>query len=224
MTLSLVARDPSTDTFGMVITSSSPAVAARCVHLRHGVGGAASQNITLPTLGEALLDALATGLSAEEALGAVVESTHTAPYRQLTVVDAKGHSAVFSGERALGRYNQRHESNLAAAGNMLSHDGVIDALVQGFLASAATELERRLLDGLVAALASGGEAGPVHSAGLVVTSPAGWYRTDLRVDWSDTPVRDLEDLWNRWAPQRDDYLLRGTNPSLAPSYGVPGDE
>jgi len=208
----------------MVITSSSPAVAARCVHLRHGVGGAASQNITLPTLGEDLLDGLATGLRADEALAAVVAKNETAPYRQLTVVDANGGSAVFSGERALGRFNQRHERNLAAAGNMLAHDGVIDALVEGFLASSATELERRLLDGLIAALASGGEAGPVHSAGVVVTSPAGWHRTDLRVDWSDAPVGDLEDLWNRWAPQRDDYVLRGTNPSLAPSYGVPGDE
>ena len=49
--------------FGMVISSSSPAVAARCVHLRAGVGAVASQNITDPSLGQIGLDLLAaTGL------------------------------------------------------------------------------------------------------------------------------------------------------------------
>ena len=42
MTFSLLARCPQTGQFGMVIASSSPAVAARCAHARAGVGVAAS--------------------------------------------------------------------------------------------------------------------------------------------------------------------------------------
>ena len=61
MTLSLVAADPATGEVGVVITSSSPAVAARCAHVRAGVGAVATQNVTDPRLGPALLDRLADG-------------------------------------------------------------------------------------------------------------------------------------------------------------------
>ncbi|WP_127818614.1 DUF1028 domain-containing protein, partial [Microbacterium sp. CPCC 204701] len=66
MTLSLVAH--ADGAFGIVISSSSPAVAARCAHLRAGVGAVASQNVTNPALGPAALDALAGGASATEAI------------------------------------------------------------------------------------------------------------------------------------------------------------
>ena len=51
MTLSLIARSADARMFGMVIASSSPAVAARCAHARAGAGVVATQNITDPTLG-----------------------------------------------------------------------------------------------------------------------------------------------------------------------------
>ena len=53
MTFSLVARCAQTGRFGMVVSSSSPAVAARCAHARAGVGAAASQNVTDPRWGRA---------------------------------------------------------------------------------------------------------------------------------------------------------------------------
>lgn len=59
MTFSLVVRNGAA--FGMVVCSSSPAVASRCVHLRAGVGAVASQNVTNPNLGALALDALAAG-------------------------------------------------------------------------------------------------------------------------------------------------------------------
>ena len=40
MTFTLAARCPGTGQFGIVISSSSPAVAARCAHARAGVGPA----------------------------------------------------------------------------------------------------------------------------------------------------------------------------------------
>ena len=89
MTFSLTARCPDTGMFGMVISSSSPAVAARCVHLRAKVGAVASQNITDPALGQIGLDLLARGLSAREVCDALVASTPFIAYRQLVVVDAR---------------------------------------------------------------------------------------------------------------------------------------
>ena len=45
--------------------------------------------------------------------------------------------------------------------------------------------------GLRAAIDAGGEAGPVHSAGLLVTGDVEWPIVDLRVDWHDDPVSEL---------------------------------
>jgi uncharacterized Ntn-hydrolase superfamily protein len=64
VTFSLVGRCERTGAFGAVITSSSPAVAARCAFARARVGAACSQNVTDPTLGPRLLEALARGRTA----------------------------------------------------------------------------------------------------------------------------------------------------------------
>ena len=225
MTFSLILRDPETGEFGSAISSSSPAVAARCVNLADGVGGAHSQNVTDPRLGPALIEQLRSGSSAAEAVTAVVSSAdpETIDYRQLLVLDANGRTAVHSGGRALGIFGSAERENAVAAGNMLASLDVLDALV-GTALSASGRIEERLFAALQAAIAAGGEEGPVHSAGISVVSNAGWRVTDLRVDWSETPIEDLGRALAEWLPQRDDYTNRGLNPVAAPSYGVPGDE
>jgi len=224
VTFSLAARCPRTGAFGVVVSSSSPAVAARCSHLRPGAGAATSQNITDPRLGTALLDLLERGRSASEAVAAVVAGDPTADYRQLSAVDAAGTTAAHSGRRALGIHSVVHGAGVVGAGNLLASPQVIDAMVGGYTASENDELEARLLDGLLAAAQAGGEAGPVHSAGLAVLHPtAGWASTDLRVDWHDDPVTELQRIWQIWQPQRHDYITRGIDPSRAAGYGVPGE-
>jgi len=222
VTFSLVVRDES-GAFGMVICSSSPAVASRCVHLRAGVGAVASQNVTNPQLGSIALQALASDLDASEALNTALASERHRAYRQLVVVDRRGNTAIHTGEHALGINHQVETKNAAAAGNMLRHEGVIRSLLYGFTSSAGRCLEVRLLDGLAAAVVAGGEAGPVHSAGLQVVEDVPWPVTDLRVDWHDDPVGELRRLWSVWELQKQDYRTRGLDPTAAPSYGVPGD-
>ncbi|HKV19809.1 MAG TPA: DUF1028 domain-containing protein [Mycobacterium sp.] len=221
MTFSLVVRDGAS--YGMVICSSSPAVASRCVHLRSGVGAVASQNVTNPHLGAVALDALAEGADAHAALGLALAAEHHPDYRQLIVVDKAGAVAVHSGANALGIYHHACTQNVGAAGNMLRDKDVVETLLSAFAQSAAPTLEQRLLDGLSAAMGAGGEAGPVHSAGLQVTEDVPWPVTDLRVDWHDDPVGELQRLWAVWEPQKADYRTRGLDPTAAPSYGVPGD-
>lgn len=228
MTFSLLARCTRTGRLGMAISSSSPAVASRCANVRAGVGVATSQNVTDPRLGPQLLEALAAGASAEAAVEAVAAKAPHADFRQLAVVDAHGRSAAWSGPRALGVYGTRTGDGWAAAGNMLASESVLEALGAGFAAaSAAMELEARLLAGLAAGLEEGGEAGPLRSAGLLVADDVEWPVTNLRVDWVDEggpgPIAELMHLWEVWAPQRDDYVTRGLDPEGAPAYGVPGD-
>ena len=92
MTFSLLLRDPETGEFGAAISSSSPAVAARCVNLADGVGGANSQNVTDPRLGPKLIDQLRSGADAQTALDAVVAGAdpETIDFRQLLVLDRAG--------------------------------------------------------------------------------------------------------------------------------------
>jgi uncharacterized Ntn-hydrolase superfamily protein len=222
VTFSVLATDGS-GAVGMAVTSSSPAVAARCVHLRAGVGGVASQNITDPRLGPTLLDAMERGAAPQAALDALRGSEDHLEHRQLTALDLQGRTAAHSGAGSLGIHHHRAADGVVAAGNMLSSTDVVEAVVSAFEASSGA-LEVRLVEALEAGLAAGGEAGPVHSAGLSVVRQVPWRETDLRVDWSEEPLSELRRLVTLWLPQRDDYVTRAIDPTAAPSYGVPGDE
>lgn len=225
MTLSLAARCPATGQFGVVITSSSPAVAARCAHVRAGCGAVCTQNITDPRLGPRLLDLLLSGFPAQAAIDAVVATTPNIEYRQLIAVDVNGNCGAYSGERTLGLYATAFGDGAVAAGNLLSNQEVPAEMLAIFAlkGKGVMELGDRLIAALQAGLAAGGEEGPVHSAGLLIADMVSWPVTDLRVDWSDDPAGDLAALWTLWQPQRDDYIIRALEPTMAPGYGVPGD-
>ena len=225
MTFSLLARCPETHRFGMVISSSSPAVAARCAHARAGVGVAASQNITDPALGPALLDALARGVTAAEAMAEVTGKAAHVQYRQLMCVDAQGRTAHWSGSRILGTWGVAEGAGVVAGGNLLAHDGVPAAMVAGF-AAASGDLGDRLVAALIAGRDAGGEAGPVHSAGLLMVDAESWPVASLRCDWVDEgcPIEAVARAWQVYAPQMAAYVQRAKDPREAPSYGVPGDE
>ena len=223
MTFSLVARCPDSGLCGVAIASSSPAVAARCSHTRAGVGAVASQNVTDPALGPALLDLMAAGHDAPAALDLLLEGrTHTS-YRQLLAVDAAGRTAIHSGPDALGTWAEARGVGVASGGNLLAHDGVPRAVVEAFAASTG-HLGDRLLGALRAGLAAGGEAGPVHSAGLQLCDRLDWPVADLRCDWTDgCPIEAVATAWRVYRPQVDAYVTRALDPTRAPSYGVPGD-
>jgi len=224
VTFSIAARCERTGAFGVAVSSSSPAVAARCAFARRGVGAACSQNITNPQLGPAMLDRLAEGDSAQNALDSIAAGEGFSAYRQLSVVDASGNAATFSGDKTLGTHAGATGPNVAAAGNLLSSAQIPQLMVDDFARTDDLRLEERLLSVLRVALAAGGEAGPVHSVGLLVIGDAPWPVTDLRVDFHDDPIGELGRLWELWQPQAADYITRGLDPRLAPAYGVPGDE
>ena len=153
----------------------------------------------------------------------VVNETELIAYRQISVVDASGGSAAFSGEKVLGVYDMARGSHVATAGNLLADPTIPEQMVMAFLEKPESDLEDRLLAAMNAALALGGEAGPVHSAGMKIVGSVPWPETDLRIDWSDNPIHELEVLWRLWRPLKDDYVTRALDPASAPAYGVPGD-
>lgn len=223
MTFSLVARCAETGMFGVAISSSSPAVAARCAYATAGVGAVATQNVTDPRLGPTVLAEMATGTGAAEAVHSIAGGSEYPAHRQVLAVDAQGTTGVHSGANALGVWADAIGVNVASGGNLLANPDVPTAIVEGFT-NTDGHLGDRLVAAMQAGLKVGGEAGPVHSAGLLLVREVPWPVADLRVDWTDgCPIMDLAALWERYKPQLDDYVTRALNPAAAPSYGVPGD-
>jgi uncharacterized Ntn-hydrolase superfamily protein len=223
MTIAIAARCVDTGMFGIAISSSSPAVAARCAHARAGVGVVASQNITDPRLGPAGLDLMAKGVGAEEAIAILCRTVPHIEFRQLIAVDGRGRTAAYSGRHTLGVHASAQASDVVAAGNLLRGAEIPDAMLAAFQ-RAPGHLGDRLLAAMSAGLAAGGEAGPVHSAGMLLVREVPWPVADLRVDWSDgDPVADLHRVWAIYKPQLEDYVTRALNPTAAPRFGVPGD-
>jgi uncharacterized Ntn-hydrolase superfamily protein len=223
MTFSISARCSTTGMFGIAIASSSPAVAARCAHVRAAVGVVATQNITDPRLGADGLDLMALGASAIQVRDILVATRPDIEYRQLALIDTIGRTATFSGSNTLGVHAAVEGPGVVAAGNLLAQDCVPQAMVDSFLPS-DLPLAARLLEAMKAGLAAGGEAGPVHSAGLLIARDVSWPIADLRVDWvDDGPIASLAKLWTLYEPQLEAYVARALNPKAAARFGVPGD-
>jgi len=222
MTFSIIARCPASGQFGAAVASSSPAVAARCIRARAGVGAAVSQNITDPALGPAALALMATGSTPAQALTELQQRPHIS-YRQMMAIDASHPPALFTGADCLGVLASVAGQHAACAGNMLASLDVPTAMLTAF-EQAKGPLAQRLMQAMLAGQAAGGEAGPVHSAGLLVYGELDWPMVDLRLDWVESsPVEALHAAWKIYEPQVQDYITRARDPRVAPSFGVPGD-
>jgi len=225
VTFSLVARCKDTGMFGIAISSSSPAVAARCSWATAGVGAVASQNVTDPSLGPATLKLMQNGAGAASALAEITSTAQFIEYRQLLAVDQQGATSIHSGSEALGTVAELATDHAAAAGNLLANTGIPEAMIDAFL-STDGHLGDRMVRALKAALTAGGEAGPVHSAGILLVDNVSWPVAELRCDWTPDkcPIKNVAEAWEVYKPQLADYTQRALDPTKAPSYGVPGNE
>lgn len=211
MTFSLIARCAHSGMVGGVVTTSSPAVGARCLHTAAGVGAVLTQFWTDPRLGPRGLALLAEGCPAPHTVAALVSSTPENEWRQLAAIDAQGRTAHFSGARIRPHRNEAEGPDCVAIGNILANDTVPGAMVQAFAASDAAFPER-LLAALDAGLAAGGEDNPLVSAALRISWRAPFPYADLRVDMADRPLVALRALWQAYAPVADLYLGRAVTP------------
>lgn len=222
MTLSIAAWDETSGQLGAIIASSSISVSSRCLHWRTGVGIALSQNITDPRLGPRMLALLDDGVEVAAAIDAVVASTPYIHFRQLALIDNTGTTGLFTGDSVLGCFASAQGKHCVAAGNLLDNDSVPASMIKGFERSSGN-FGTRLLSALLAGVDAGGEAGPLHSAGMLIGGEQSWPGVELRIDWDDDPIGKMLTGWEVYQPQVDDYITRAYNPEAAPSYGVPGD-
>lgn len=221
-TFSVAGRCSRTGQLGAVVTSSSPAVGARCLHIKAGTGIILIQNLTDPRLAKIGFSVLEQGLNAHSALEAMKASTAYTQYRQLAVVDRDGIASAFTGTHALGIHGECCLDNVASVGNLLSDAGIPKAMAQGFTNMEELPLVERLLGAIEIGFQMGGELDQEHSIALQIYTDLSFAYIDLRVDYSDDPLGDLKKLWGIYGPQADDYRIRVLEPEKAPSFGVKG--
>ncbi|MGG1674302.1 DUF1028 domain-containing protein [Neobacillus sp. NRS-1170] len=224
MTFSVAGRCSSTGALGVIVTSSSPSVGARCPWVKTEVGAILTQNVTDPRLPGIGFTVLENGFDAESTIRAMKEASPFPEYRQLAVVDSKGNSAAFTGTKALGVHGEFCAKNVASIGNLLSNPKIPEAMGQAFLQTEGRPLAERLILAIEKGFQMGGELDQEHSIGLLVYTDEPFAYVDLRVDYSEQPLEDLKKLWEIYSPQANDYKVRAIVPELAPSYGVVGDE
>ena len=168
MTFSICGRCATSGMLGVAITTSSICVGSRCPWVRAGVGAVSTQNVTLPSIGATVLDAMEQGADSKTAMDKTLCGQAFSEYRQVIAIDSTGVCAVFSGAKTLGTNATATGKNCVVAGNLLAGESLAATMTQRFAANAALSLPERLLCALEAGLYdAGGEMGDVHSAALL---------------------------------------------------------
>jgi uncharacterized Ntn-hydrolase superfamily protein len=203
VTFSIVARDPATGDLGVAVASKFLAVGAVVPWARAGVGAIATQALANVTFGAEGLRQLEAGVSAAHALAALTEADDGRADRQAGIVDAAGRSATYTGRGCLTWAGGRTADDVAVQGNILTGPGVVDAVLDTFVASDGA-FPDRLLEALLAGDRAGGDARGRQSAALLVVREAAGYGgaddrwLDLRVDDHLDPIPELERVLGVW--------------------------
>jgi uncharacterized Ntn-hydrolase superfamily protein len=213
MTFSILARDPSNGRFGVAVATCHLAVGATVPHIRSGVGAVATQAHTNPYLGICGLERLEQNLSADDVKASLLRDDPQRDRRQFHLIDARGQTAAWTGADCGAWAGHRSRDGMAVAGNLLAGEAVLIAMEEAFLSSDPSwKLGRRLMHALQAGEAAGGDRRSSHatSAALQVSGEAAFPLLDLRIDYHDSAVLELAQLYERsqllWAQAWRDEL------------------
>ena len=191
MTFSIAARCPRTGMVGVAVSTAVPGVGGICPFVREGVGAIATQARVNPYLGIDGLELLAQGFSAEEVVRRLTEGDPGRDVRQLGVVARKGRSASWTGKDCMPWCGHITSDGFAAQGNMLTGETVVAAMADAFSRAQGLDLPERLLVGLEAGQAQGGDKRGRQSASVKVLWKESYPWVDLRVDEHRHPVAEL---------------------------------
>lgn len=196
MTISILAFDEKTGTYGGAATTGSLCVGGWVLRGHAESGMSASQGSLPSTMwGDEVLHRMRDGLPAQEAVDQVVMADSGRAERQLAALDPHGGVGAFTGANAIPAANKRTAPHVVVTGNLLASEDVLDACLDGFLSSSAT-LDLRLLAALNAAAGAGGDSRGLLSAALLVVGPD-MPPLSLRVDYAEAPLDALQALHSR---------------------------
>jgi uncharacterized Ntn-hydrolase superfamily protein len=199
-TYSIVACDLAAGQWGVGVQSRFLAVGSIVPWAEPHVGAVATQAFANPRYGPEGLALLRDGLAADQVVEQLTAADEGREHRQLGVVDRDGGSAGFTGDECTEWAGGRTGACYAVQGNILVSGETVDALAETF-ESTAGPLAERLLDGLDAAQAAGGDSRGQQSAALLIVQKDAGYANlsdslvDLRVDDHEQPLVELRRLY-----------------------------
>lgn len=206
-TFSIAAVDTATGESGVAVTTRVACVGNGVPWVRAGVGAVATQAWTRVEYGPDVLERMAAGAAAEEALRAEMQEDDGAARRQVGVVSLAGGTAQHTGSETSAWAGHRAGGTWVTQGNLLVGPEVLEAVARSFEATATTgrHLADRLIDALAAGQAAGGDArkGRLQSAAVVVADPReGVSRrpdgitVDINVCENPAPVEELRRIYD----------------------------
>lgn len=193
MTFSLLARDRATGALGAAVASRFFAVGALCIHVEGRVAALATQALVNPMYAPHGMARLRAGETPESVVAALTGPDPGCDQRQLHIVDAAGRIAQHTGPGCVGWAGHVRGMDVSAAGNMLAGPAVVDAMLEGF-ARATGGLAERLIAGLEAGEAVGGDKRGRQSAAVKVCIADPYPDVDFRADDHPDPLAELRRL------------------------------
>lgn len=206
MTFSLAARDSKTGMFGVSIATSAVAVGNRCPWVRAGVGAVTTQHRTDIRSGPVGIELLTKGFTARQTVDFLAATNDFPQERQFAAVDREGGVAFYNGA-AIECIHAGHAGNqCVSTGNLLANDEVPRRVVEVYEAAMDLPFAERLLAAIRGGLYAGGETKPIMAAALLIADRQSWPLVDLRVDWKEEPITELERLWEFYKPYQQHYI------------------
>ena len=220
MTYSIVARDERTGELGVAVQSHYFSVGSAVSWARAGVGAVATQAMLDVRYGPLGLELMGAGMSAREALGALLSADEKPEHRQVAMVDARGRVASHTGKKCIPEAGFSVGKGVSCQGNIMKSRRVWTEMRLAFEKDPGAPLKERLMAALEAGEGAGGDLRGRQSAAMVVVgpdlSPKSWEGrlVDLRVEDHPDPLKELRRLLRyqegyRWADLGDDRLSSG---------------
>ena len=200
-TFSIVARDSITGEMAVAVQSHWFSVGTTVSWAEAGVGAVATQSFVNKSFGIRGLDLLRRGLTAQEALDALLRDDEGREVRQVAIIDTKGNVATHTGKGCIQYATQIQGKQFSVQSNMMLTDQVSKAMAAAFESSGNKPLAEKMLLALEAAQKVGGDIRGQQSAALVVVpaksegKPWDERTVDLRVDDSKEPIKELRRLY-----------------------------
>lgn len=198
-TFSIVARDAQTGQLGVAVQSHWFSVGSLVTWAEAGVGAVATQAVVEVGYGPRGLALMKSGLSAPEALAALLKADSERAVRQVAMVDSQGRVAVHTGERCIEAAGHFIGEGFSVQANMMTNATVWHAMAAAYQ-NTSGNLAEQLLAALEAGQAAGGDIRGQQSAAILIvaaqSSDHPWKDTllNLRVEDHPQPITELRRL------------------------------
>jgi uncharacterized Ntn-hydrolase superfamily protein len=189
-TFSIVARCNKSGALGVAVASAVPSAGSMCMFTRSNIGAISTQSWVNPYLAIDVLEFLAEGASASQALAKALACDPDAALRQIGVIDATGRAAAHTGDGCTAWRGHLVGPNFSVQGNMLLNDSVLAAMAAAF--QAQEDFAEALLASLKMGQIAGGDKRGKQSAALRIQGQEQYPLLDLRVDDHVNPIDELE--------------------------------